>query len=75
MSYRGWTDYTTNENIGGFKDIWDDNVNFPNLICPKCGKVGHYVEGQIGQDFMGNDTQGYWWVCFDCKISSDPSEA
>jgi len=42
--------------------------------CPKCGKKTHYWEGQIDQDFMGNDIQGWNYVCYECRIGTKAEE-
>jgi hypothetical protein len=39
--------------------------------CPKCGKVMEYWYGQIDQDFMGNDIDGFNHVCYGCEIQTE----
>lgn len=39
--------------------------------CPKCGKPAEYWEGQIDQDFMGNDIDGWNYECYHCHIGTD----
>ena len=45
-----------------------------NPPCPKCGKKTHYWEGQIDQDIMGNDIEGWNYVCYECHIGTKPEE-
>lgn len=42
-----------------------------DVICPKCQKRCTYWEGQIGQDEMGNDLDGWAFYCFPCGICTD----
>jgi hypothetical protein len=43
-------------------------------ICPHCGKVMEYWEGQIDQDRQGNDIDGWNHVCYDCGIETEIME-
>lgn len=43
-------------------------------ICPKCGKVMEYWEGQIDQDYMGNDITGWNHICFNCGLETETME-
>jgi len=45
-----------------------------NPICPKCGERSVFEEGQIDQDFMGNDINGWWFTCFGCGIATQATE-
>lgn len=45
-----------------------------DYVCPTCNKPAEYDEGQIDQDFMGNDIYGWRFVCWDCGIASESTE-
>jgi|CXWL01.1.fsa_nt_gi transcription elongation factor Elf1 len=62
-----WTRNETDELVTTTKDnpFADDN-----LLCPLCNHQATYEEGQIGQDFMGNDEHGFWYTCRNCGIST-----
>lgn len=45
-----------------------------NPRCPKCGEKSVYDEGQIDQDFMGNDIYGWWFSCYNCNLSTQAIE-
>jgi len=66
-----WFDWNSGELIGEFQDSWSDSYEWPDLLCPKCGRKCEYCEGQIDQDIQGNDIHGCWWVCGDCRITSE----
>jgi alpha-glucuronidase len=42
--------------------------------CPKCNKVMEYWEGQIDQDYMGNDISGWNHVCYACDVQTEVME-
>lgn len=66
-----WFDLDTFEEVGEFPLQLADNDDY---ICPKCGSPAVYWEGQIGQDYMGNDIRGWSFDCWACKIHSEVVE-
>lgn len=62
-----WFTIEPSESIGTFPL---EETPSGNYICPKCHKPTEYREGQIDQDFMGNDIDGWWFVCWDCGIDT-----
>ncbi len=69
-----WFDWDSGELAGAFPDSWTDSYEWPDMFCPQCGKPCQYVEGQVGQDEQGNEITGCWWICGDCRITSDDEE-
>lgn len=45
-----------------------------DFICPQCGKVTTYWEGQIGEDRMGNAITGWSFDCWNCHICTGVHE-
>lgn len=43
-------------------------------ICPTCDRPTEYHEGQMDQDFMGNDIDGWWFICWHCGIDTAATE-
>ncbi len=54
------------------QEVRNSECEEPN--CPLCGKRTEYWEGQIDQDIMGNDIDGYNYVCYDCRIGTQVEE-
>lgn len=66
-----WHNNDTNELVAeNQQDAWDTS----SPRCPLCGEPSIYDEGQIDQDFMGNDLYGWWFACFGCNISTPAVE-
>jgi len=63
-----WFNMETDDSIGYYPI--EQTYDLEALICPKCGGATEYWEGQIDQDFMGNDIRGYSYDCHKCKIHS-----
>lgn len=66
-----WYDLDSGEPLGVFVTEVTYNGAF---ICPKCSDLATYWEGQIDQDEMGNDIQGYSWDCYECGIGTSEME-
>lgn len=66
-----WHDSETGEPYSETQEdiSWDADPH-----CPKCGKLTHYWEGQIDQDFMGNDIDGWNHVCYECHLGTELQE-
>lgn len=63
-----WYDNASDNEIGEFAD-GTGAEDAP--LCPKCGAETTYEEGRVDQDVMGNDIEGYWFVCWPCGISTE----
>lgn len=50
------------------------NADMEDPNCPLCGKPTEYWEGQIDQDRMGNDIDGWNYVCWACGIGTEVQE-
>lgn len=62
-----WHYEETGEPVGDTEtERYSDTPN-----CPLCGKPADYWEGQIDQDFMGNDIEGWNYVCYGCMVGTD----
>jgi len=66
-----WSYNETGEPYGESTDNLDWNSS---PICPKCGGLTEYWEGQIDQDRMGNDIHGWMWECRHCGIGTELRE-
>lgn len=66
-----WQHDETGEAAGTSEQEYDDSSNPP---CGVCGKRSKYMEGQIDQDFMGNDIHGWWFSCHPCGVSTPAVE-
>ncbi len=68
MSKFKWVYEETGETCGES----EEDVDTPH--CPQCGQPCEYWEGQIGQDFMGNDIDGWNWTCYQCMVGTEVME-
>jgi hypothetical protein len=66
-----WVDLAEGESVGVFPL---EETASGDYICPKCGQTTHYWEGQIDQDRMGNDIDGWSFDCWTCGIGSEVIE-
>lgn len=61
----------SNEDTGVFVcESEDDKSYISDPDCPLCGEKAHYWEGQVDQDFMGNDLHGWNFCCYECGIGT-----
>ena len=51
-----------------------DDYEELTMECPQCGGKCDYWEGLIDQDIMGNDIDGYNFVCPGCGWESEIKE-
>lgn len=62
-----WHNTETGEHVASTEDdkYWDIPPR-----CPSCLLHAEYWEGQVDQDFMGNDIYGWNWTCYPCGVST-----